>query len=175
MTVASHEQASILRLSIEHRHRVDKRLRADLLTQREEHEALVKMCDEQQTRTAREAEALRVYAQRARAMTGGVSSQAFSPDELTAYRTYLDVLAERLAQLEADLQQLEAARAAAASVVAGTRRAIARNQGRIDYCDEQASKIERAVAARAEDAVDEESEEAVVALSLAKKKRTTAP
>lgn len=147
--------------TIERRRRLDETLRATVIACRD---ALSQSEGRRDAHAARvDAERALLEAQRARLarMTGGTATISV-PDMMASMR-YIEVVAERLRGLEADLDALQAEVRAAAHALGQAQRAVATNRGRIDLCEARVVRLERESEREVGDREDEEAEEAALA------------
>jgi type III secretion system HrpB7-like protein len=153
-----------LERSLARRRRLDDSLRAGLNARREELAAREAARNERDLEVEREADVLRFYQHRIETMmTGG---EAYSPDAFTSCLRYIDVVNEKLRELEAALAQANALVRESEDAIAQTRREIEQNLGRIDLCNRRIVDIRRKQENAASDARDEEAAEAALARRL---------
>ncbi|WGS54179.1 type III secretion protein [Paraburkholderia sp. D15] len=145
------------------RERKETELRAELDTRRREHMDLSRRVDESVARVAElDAIAIQHRDRIAGMMTG---AEPFSIDVFEGCRRYLEVIDAQAQDARAELDTRQQAVVAKEEEIAGARRAIAQNRGRIDVCRQRTTQLEQTLAQIELDAEDEAAEE----LSLARR------
>jgi len=158
---AQKRQIVALSRAVSRRQRFEQALRARLAQLGAARMPLV----ENETRARAHAAALEAQArscrQRISAMMAG--AEPFSIDTLTAIRLYAEDIDGQFANARDAVTAAQQALATHDAEIAGTRREIAKNRGRIDLCEKRIGALQRVLDGLAADAEDEDIEETALA------------
>ncbi|MBN3759793.1 type III secretion protein [Burkholderia sp. Ac-20365] len=158
---AQKRQIAALSRAVSRRQRFAQALRARLAQRVAARTPLV----ENETRARAHAAALeaqaRSYRQRISAMMAG--AEPFSIDTLTAIRLYAEDIDTQFSSARDAVTAAQQTLATHDAEIAGTRREIAKNRGRIELCEKRIGALQRVLDGIAADAEDEDIEETALA------------
>ena len=153
-----------LSVSIRRCERLADALRRELEGRRREYDAQIEQCRLCAARLDAIDDELAACNARLDAMTCG--DEPFSLDGFNELRRYMEVVAERQRACVAELERQQAVLDEREAALMQTRRNIATNDARIDFIKARASRIERELDNRANDAADDDAQEDALARML---------